>query len=508
MIFLIFLIMMAWTFSGWPRIWTIPFPPEIQEAHAASTHLYIQNAAAGYTPTTKRGAWDVSTSTVVMKLDQVKAGASATSAIAEASATNNWDVLLARFVSEPLQSDTSFTTSDTVQWIMGVMESSNSANDMYHVHIFITQGDTDNLRGTLLTDSIGATEWPTAAKGRGEGTKTLSAVSALAGDRIVVEVGYQAQNTSSTSYTGTLYYGATGATDLTSGSTAVTTNPGWIEFSNTFALKHTTTLGDGTDPSNSTVAPGSTNNYLGQFTLVTDVGTDSVTALTVTTANTTAIASMQIWDDAMTTQYFTTVSSPVGDAWGFSSGTVISVSTSGSFRVIFNAKASPPLLGGTYAVTGTVTSYTCMNTKSGTDTDSATITVNNPENISFTITDYGSAGINFGNLDMGATNQPADQIEGTGAVTLTVGDETNVAVNIQLKGNDFTGASTIPISNVKYNNANTTTGASTLTTSYVTWYSVPAYTADTRECYHWISIPSGQTGGGYTSTFYYQAVGQ
>jgi len=144
------------------------------------------------------------------------------------------------------------------------------------------------------------------------------------------------------------------------------------------AVVVTTTLGDGTDPSNSTVAPGSADQYLDQFTFVTNTGTDSVTALTVTTANTSAIASMEIWNDALTTQYFSTVSSPVGDTWSFSGGTAIPVTTSSaSFRVRFTAKSHAALGAGAYAVTGTVTSYTCTNAQAGTDTDSATITVDN-----------------------------------------------------------------------------------------------------------------------------------
>lgn len=88
-----------------------------------------------------------------------------------------------------------------------------------------------SLRGTLLSDNIGATEWPTSATGRGEGAKTLTPVAVQAGDRVVFEIGYRAQNTSTTSYTGTLHYGGTGTTDLTSGNTNVTTQPGWVEFS-------------------------------------------------------------------------------------------------------------------------------------------------------------------------------------------------------------------------------------------------------------------------------------
>ena len=196
----------------------------------AATRLYVQNAAAPYSPATKRGAWDTTASFVDKQIDTTKSGAAANVAIAEAVTTANYDVMLARFVSPALAENK--VISGTVQWILGVTESSNSANDFFHVHIFVTQGDTDNVRGTLLTDNIGATEWRlNTAEGRGEGAKALTTVSALAGDRIVVEVGYQAQNTSGTSFTGTLHYGNTGATDLTSGSTNVTTEPGWIEFS-------------------------------------------------------------------------------------------------------------------------------------------------------------------------------------------------------------------------------------------------------------------------------------
>jgi hypothetical protein len=121
----------------------------------------------------------------------------------------------------------------------------------------------------------------------------------------------------------------------------------------------TTTLGDGTDPSNSTVAPGSTDQYLD-------------------TANTPAIASVEIWNEAMTTQYFSTDSTPNGNLWEFSGGTAIPVTTSAaSFRVVFTAKDHATLAAGTYAVTGTVTAYTCTNSQAGTDTDSATITVDN-----------------------------------------------------------------------------------------------------------------------------------
>lgn len=152
----------------------------------------------------------------------------------ETSATNNYDVLLGRFMSKPLLNNVSFTTSDTVSWVLAVKESSTDANMYYKVHITVVKPD-GSVRGTLLSNNVGGTEWSTTFTGRGEGTKTLSAVSALAGDFILVEIGYRAVNTSTTSYTGDLYYGADNAsTDLTQGTTQNGTQAGWIEFSNNF----------------------------------------------------------------------------------------------------------------------------------------------------------------------------------------------------------------------------------------------------------------------------------
>ncbi|XOB40392.1 MAG: IPT/TIG domain-containing protein [Candidatus Nealsonbacteria bacterium] len=140
----------------------------------------------------------------------------------------------------------------------------------------------------------------------------------------------------------------------------------------------TTYLGNGTDPSNTTVEPGSTNQYLDQFSFNTNTGTDSISALTVTSASTTAIASMQIWSDDLGTQYFTTVSSPVGDSWNFSDGTAIPVNiTTAYFRVIVNFKDHVSLASGSYAVTGYVSSFTSTNIQSGSDSAGTTIIVDN-----------------------------------------------------------------------------------------------------------------------------------
>lgn len=196
-----------------------------------ATKLYL-NSAAGptYTPPTARGAWDQTANSVVRQLNpNLDGGPIATVAIAETNATAGWDVLLARGVSNPLAAGV--TIEGTLSVILGVRESNAAADDVYHLHAYVTQGDSDTPRGTLLSDHIGASEWPTTAAGKTTGALALSSVAAQAGDRVVVEIGYRAGNAVATSYTGTLWYGnPEGASDLTDAGDE-TTLAGWLSFS-------------------------------------------------------------------------------------------------------------------------------------------------------------------------------------------------------------------------------------------------------------------------------------
>jgi hypothetical protein len=110
------------------------------------------------------------------------------------------------------------------------MYEDNAAADMYpHIHIYVTQGDSDNVRGTVLADYYGATEEGTSAVGMADTPTGQNPVNGSVGDRIVVEIGYQARNTSAAQYIGYVYRGGTGATDLTNGA-AAPTYPGWLDF--------------------------------------------------------------------------------------------------------------------------------------------------------------------------------------------------------------------------------------------------------------------------------------
>lgn len=205
-----------------------------------STIFYLNNVAAPYTPATLRGAWDDTAGAVTKYLhtDKIESGDITSVARAETNAAADYDVLLYRGVSAPLEAQ---TISGTLDVMIGVIENATGSDDVYHIHAYVTTGDSDTPRGTLLTDyaETTANEWGTTASTSGRAlasAQTLSSVACSAGDRIVIEIGYRSKVASATSNTGTLRYGGDASTsDLTAGGNA-TTLAAFVTFSGTITL--------------------------------------------------------------------------------------------------------------------------------------------------------------------------------------------------------------------------------------------------------------------------------
>jgi len=206
-----------------------------------STKLYVCNRTPVYTPATKRGAWDLSSSVTVGALDTSKIGGGIITSVnvAETSSSNTYDVALSRFISGRLAAQTIGGTFD----VTICATESNAAADMYfHVYIYVTQGDSDVVRGVLLNDYVENTtnEFGTSGTTGGkslQSPQSLSSLSVNDGDRIVVEMGYIARNSVTTSYAGYIRYGTLlssnildVAPDLTVGGDT-TTQAGFFTFS-------------------------------------------------------------------------------------------------------------------------------------------------------------------------------------------------------------------------------------------------------------------------------------
>ncbi|MDA8241068.1 MAG: CxxxxCH/CxxCH domain-containing protein [Nitrospiraceae bacterium] len=236
----------------------------------AATRFYLQNANSAVT-TTNQGAWSYTTGAPTLVMSTAKSGTITSRAVSETNNTNTYDVMILKFVSAPIPAQT-IAAGSTLTWAIGAQESSTAANDYWTIHAYVVSNNGATIRGTLLSNNQENTtnEWPTTAQGWGpQAAKSLTAVTAQANDRIVIEIGYIARNTSTTSYTGTLWYGGTGS-DLTVAGDE-TTLTGWFEFSGV----------DATPPNAGTVNVSPTSStYTSGSPTITTVFTDSESAVT------------------------------------------------------------------------------------------------------------------------------------------------------------------------------------------------------------------------------------
>jgi hypothetical protein len=218
-----------------------------------ATRMYLaHDDTAVYDPPTKRGAWDKTAGANVFRLAATRTGQGTRTPNTENVATANYDVLVATWVSDPLLDAVSI--SGTFDAILLCAEDNIDLNAVLHLHVWVTTGDSDTVRGTLLTDYVDATEFTQSASATSFTAITipqqsLSSVSAQVGDRIVVEVGFQAQNTHTTNRTGAIVAGGRTGTDANGTESAVSpgvNNHPWVEFSSTltFAPTYLSTTND------------------------------------------------------------------------------------------------------------------------------------------------------------------------------------------------------------------------------------------------------------------------
>ncbi len=248
-------------------------------------------------------------------------------------------------------------------------------------------------------------------------------------------------------------------------------------------------LGNGTDPSNATVEPGTSDIVLDAFTFRTNTGVDSITDLVVTTANTSAIVSVKIYSNDLVTQYYSTVTVPSGNTWTFTGGTIIDLTTTGTtYKIVIAVKSHAALSSANFAVTGRVTSFTSTNTQSGSDSASATMTVDNLAPADVTSAS-GTAGDSVVNLTW--TN-PADSDFASNIVLRS----TSAVTNAPTAGSTYSVGNTIGSATVVCVTASTSCSDTTVVNN--TAYHYKIFTKDNTNNYSAGLVP---TGSPYTPTF-------
>lgn len=190
--------------------------------------FYLTADPPPFTPANWRGDWNDTTQAITMRLDSTKTTADPTKykiQIVQANETSSnslWRVALARFVGGPLKAQT--VGGCTMQLMAGVWASAVTAEFYYALHAYVTVGDTDDVRGTLIGISMpeelnvvtedfaeqvsSQNPFPITPKGRDLiYSAGCNAVVVEDLDRLVVEIGLIARNTLTTQLTGAFYYG-------------------------------------------------------------------------------------------------------------------------------------------------------------------------------------------------------------------------------------------------------------------------------------------------------------
>lgn len=204
-------------------------------------------ASAPYSPATFKGGWD---STPLAADDRIfspyKIGFIIPLSSSESSATTPFRVCVCRAISPGLAPQ---STAGTINMVLGLVETNVAADFYTKIYIYVTQGDSDLVRGVFVdweeTSAGGATEWPNPAVGRALlAAQAAGLFNILEGDRLVLEFGFRSENASITNRTGTMRIGGRGTffeplSLLAVGSTAVTTDTGYIVLTNPIALSAT-----------------------------------------------------------------------------------------------------------------------------------------------------------------------------------------------------------------------------------------------------------------------------
>gem|GEM_PF-1203328 len=143
------------------------------------------------------------------------------------------DTLIRQFVSDPLSAQ---TISGTVKGQLRCRESDAAADFCRALIIKVVSGDGGTVRGTLLshfpeslTSEFDAGSTP--VNRNFPPSLTLSSVEAQAGDRLVIEIGFRAFNTETTTYTGYIHLNDSTGTDLPEDESTTDNLCGWLEFS-------------------------------------------------------------------------------------------------------------------------------------------------------------------------------------------------------------------------------------------------------------------------------------
>lgn len=219
------------------------FPPPSPPPPSGPTRFYLPSTGAAAVSPAYASQWD-DTVNAASRLTMVRtrinsAFATITPMETTSSSVIGLDLLARQYVSEPIVGDQ--TISGTLNGQMRMSDTSPTTQGDWtpQMIVRVVSNDGSTVRGTTHggdtrttnVDEITATLRNQRNPATGISPVTLSSVSALDGDRIVVEIGARNQNFSTANVGINVRFGDNNASDLTEGGTETTDLNPWIEFS-------------------------------------------------------------------------------------------------------------------------------------------------------------------------------------------------------------------------------------------------------------------------------------
>jgi hypothetical protein len=248
------------------------------------------------------------------------------------------------------------------------------------------------------------------------------------------------------------------------------------------ALGRTTTLGNGTDPGNTTLSPGGAATLADAFTFQTSSGSETVTNVTVALAAGSAagLSKVEITSSGGGTVYGS-VSNPGSDTPTITLNTnTLSATTSAtSYRIRITPKSHtnmPVPAGSSYAVTAYISSWTSNNIHAGSDTGGTTVTIDNlsPGNASVASAAAGNTQVSF------SWTNPADADLGSIVILRRAG---SAVADAPSEGTTYTVGNTFGSSTVACVTASPGTSCTNTGLTNGTAYYYKIFTKDTRGNY-------------------------
>lgn len=155
----------------------------------------------------------------------------AITSLADTVTTNPYKVLVAQFLSPQFERSATLNAGSTACTItLSAIESAAAADMTLWCTIYTMAHDFSS--GTTVYDAALGTELPTTQTATTYNIVLTSTAGVAVGEWLIVEIGYRATNTVTTSYTTTIRSGGTDTTDLAAGDTITNQNlrSGWIHF--------------------------------------------------------------------------------------------------------------------------------------------------------------------------------------------------------------------------------------------------------------------------------------